>query len=850
MATQESKKPGTGGGFRNLRIILFAGLFIGLVSVVLVFLYIIRDGNRDAEREKFLELSLLSRFVSDRIETNFETGDYLLNSIFREIQRFELYGNADSADLFDLFSAHIDLFNRGQQMVPLSALFYVDESGIMRGTSVASEVNPLDVSNRDYFLYHRDRGGGIYISPISVSPNSGIPAIYLSREVSDGRGNFRGVLGLSFRIGELSSLFESLGLSENYTIAIHTAEGAPLFRFPAADNFADSDVSGNPAFQEMLAGEAQGTIKTISPFDGRYRLVAYTRGSEYPIIAIVSEAADTAFAAWSETRLLIYVLMSAALVLLFALAVVLNYQFEQLRLQTQAVIEAETTSRAKTSFLANMSHEIRTPLNAILGMLDIGLSADSSGEKNRYMRKAETAGNHLLDLISGILDISRIEAGKLVIHQRPFSPKDLLQGVAEVYSSMAEHRGLFFKLELAGALPSALSGDRLRVQQILHNLIGNAMKFTEVGGITLKVKTEQIRQGYWRLIFSVIDSGIGIPQEQQSALFEYFSQVDSTPSRQFGGTGLGLAISKQLVLAMGGSIELESVPGRGSRFTFQVEFEESEDRDLPVHSHGVIDLTGMRVLAVEDNDLNREVIRNYLENAGIVFSMAVDGIDATQRCEGQRFDAILMDCQMPRMDGYETARALRKMGIRTPIIALTANALPEEIEQTRDAGMDAFLSKPVKREDVLSELSRWFGADPLTGNSPGPEFIDNIGVPEDSTIGRENATIDKQAALEFMDGDMDLFRRLIKLMADELPAYKKGLLEEAGSKNPEQIASKAHSIKGMASTIHANELHRRAHELELMAKKAGADWRPAMEPVLESMDDLASALKAEMDSWR
>jgi signal transduction histidine kinase/HPt (histidine-containing phosphotransfer) domain-containing protein/ActR/RegA family two-component response regulator len=841
---ESTQRSGLNRGFGTLRFIVVGVLAVLFIALTLVFAYLYRDGIEDARREKYIELSSHSHFVLDRLELTLQTEEYLLDSVIRTIRQDRLYENADAAQLYRLFTDNIELFNRRQVNAPLHAMFYVDETGMAVATSVSPERSDVDASDRAYFGFHRENPDGVFITPITTSRVTGLSVIYLTKRINGEDGEFRGLLGMSVRINEFVSLFSDLELSEAYTLTFHTASGGPLFRYPLVENFADSDVSDLPAFQQMLTGPDHGTLETLSPYDQQFRMVAYTRGETYPIVGIVSETEASALSRWFTTRRRMVIVQIIVSVILFGLGGIIWYQFSQIRTQTMAAVAAEHSSEAKSAFLANMSHEIRTPLNAILGMLDIGQSVAGSEEKNRYMRKAEIAGNHLLELISGILDISRIEAGKLHISPRPFSPKDMFDSLREVYASVAEKRNLAFSIVIPHPLPDILIGDRLRIQQVLHNLIGNAMKFTEYGSVSVRVVASRAKIGRWALDIGVSDTGIGIPEEKQGDLFKYFSQVDTSPTREFGGTGLGLAISRQLIHAMAGELYVHSREGEGSTFGFRIVLDEGvPGRDrvkiMDYDASHETDISGLKVLAAEDNELNREVLKNYLENAGVSVTLVDNGRKAVDICLTKSFDMILMDCQMPVMDGYQAARDLRTRGISTPIIAFTANALSDEIEKTREAGMDGFLGKPVRREELIRELARWTA--PAARSGAAGSGSSEPGTPEPPAP----LPYDRKTALEYMDGDRSLLEKVIGVMKTELPSYRKKLKEAAGNKDLDTLASAAHSLKGMAATIHAGEVSEAALRLESGARDKSPGWSVQAEALIAAIDRLAESLETE-----
>ncbi|MCL1878948.1 MAG: ATP-binding protein [Defluviitaleaceae bacterium] len=402
------------------------------------------------------------------------------------------------------------------------------------------------------------------------------------------------------------------------------------------------------------------------------------------------------------------------------LTAVYNYRQEQAEMLAkleEALGKANAASLAKSHFLSNMSHEIRTPLHAISGMLAIGKSAADVQSKDYAFENIETASNYLLGIISDILEISKIEAGKFELKCKSFDFRKKIAGVADILKLQMEKKQLKFVVELDDAIPQFIVGDAIRLMQVITNLLTNAVKFTPHGGtISLTVKCLRSDVGMENeLYFEVVDTGIGISKDQQARLFDAFEQVESAASRKFGGVGLGLAICKRIVGAMGGEILIDSEPGKGAKFMFTLRFEVG---DSERGSFGGVDnmqisptFENCRLLLVDDVDINREILIAILEPTGIQIECASNGLDAVNMFSDapDRYDIILMDIQMPAMDGFTATRRIRELpygrAMEVPIIAMTANVFQEDIDQCKEAGMNDHLSKPIDVELLMIKLN-------------------------------------------------------------------------------------------------------------------------------------------------
>ncbi len=392
-------------------------------------------------------------------------------------------------------------------------------------------------------------------------------------------------------------------------------------------------------------------------------------------------------------------------------------EFRELENKLKATAdEASEASRNKSRFLANVSHEIRTPLGVILGFADLALDCkDLPKEARGYIQAIRRNGRQLAELLGEVLDMSKIEASRMEIENIRFALGPFLREIIASMGVSAREKGLLLKVERHGPLPKYIKTDPTKLRQVLVNLLSNAIKFTEHGSVTLGVRmlSEAVAGIPVQLEFSVVDTGIGISDELKERLFQPFVQAEASISRKYGGTGLGLSLSRELAFILGGSLSLsQSASGEGSTFVFCMTCGEMESEivmpsmDIPCESEGICHLRGKRVLVVEDSEDNQVLISRYLAAAGLNVELARDGREGIEKARSQDFDLVVMDIQMPGMDGHEAARTLRAGGFQKPIIALTAHAFKEDRERAFANGFSEYLTKPINRSTLLRTLDQ------------------------------------------------------------------------------------------------------------------------------------------------
>lgn len=670
------------------------------------------------------QLSNLSLIVAENTSQSITSAYLVLDSLCDDA-RAASAGGASLAQAMGNARTHQLMQARIRGLPQIDVATIVGAGGEVINFTRSYPAPPISLADRDYFAYHRDHPGDqVFLSAPVQNRGNGRWTFYLSRRLHGSDGSFRGLVLIGISSDFFVDFFKRISLGGSAAFSLSRDDFTLLARWPVADKLLGKRNLVGSTYQVINSGKDHDVILNDGPraaADMRSvtRLSAPRRVPNYPLLVNISVTEDLFLAGWEQGSERIWAIAGAS-VLALSGAFVLLWRLLGRSGTNAALAEAQRrradqANAEKSRFLAMMSHEIRTPLAGMSGMADLLLSSKLDEEQRGYAAGVQAGAGALMRIINDLLDLSRVEAGKLTLEQLAFDPARLLRETVELHRVSALRKDLAVECSVDMGSVRAVVGDPLRLAQVMGNLISNAIKFTASGKITVSLQagTDPAAPQRALLRFAVADTGGGIGAAALSRLFQPYSQADSAVAREHGGSGLGLAICKHLIELQGGTIGCTSTPGLGATFSFVLPCElagaPATAPPPPAASGAPLPL---RVLVAEDTEINRNLARALLKRMGCEVSEAHDGRAALAALETGSFDVVLMDCMMPEMDGYEAVTRLRALEAaegrpRLPVIALTASALDGDRERCLKAGMDDYLAKPFNAAQLADMLRRW-----------------------------------------------------------------------------------------------------------------------------------------------
>ncbi|WP_031335953.1 hybrid sensor histidine kinase/response regulator [Rhodopseudomonas sp. B29] len=804
-------------------------LVVTIIGTNLFFLSNLRESTlRTAE----INLDRYNLTLAEEADRSFKSLDLVLSSVGDYLARKGVTDGPSYRRVMSDRDTHLMLKEKISGLPQVDAVTMIDPAGKLVNFSRYWPIPDVDVSDRDYFkALSSDPNLESYISIPVRNRGSGTWNIYLARRLNDPDGKFMGLLLGAISLQYFENFFAATALDTGMEVALVRDDDALLASYPHSPNLGKAFLKGG-----RVALRAGGIVHETDAADRKMLIRSARMLPNYPTMVTVTQSEDSVLEGWQKmAALMIAMSVISALVVLAGSIAIARWWHKQ-NVYAEA---AEAASAAKSSFVAMMSHEIRTPMNAVLGLATNLLDTKLDPAQRQAVTGIHRAGDNLLEILDDILDFSKLEAGRLTLETMPFSPQALVEHALSVIGPRAIAKGLTIRSTMSGDIPEALIGDAGRIRQVLLNLLSNAVKFTPAGDIEVVTQCVGRDESSARLLWTVIDTGIGIEPGKIDALFSDFVQADNSISRRFGGSGLGLAISKRLIEQMGGTIGVTSVPGKGSSFRFSLSLpvaaeappQDQDDQTVYALLRQRIEAGGrpLRVLIVDDNPTNRLVAAQMLHDFPIQTNTACDGAEAVTAATRFSYDVILMDMRMPEMDGIEATRTIRAHGgalADVPIIAFTANAFADDAAACRAAGMNDHIAKPVRKKVLIETILRALPPlDEQTDALSAPPTDDFVSSAPDTGIVAPDGNAASPAPPRLHVG-RQAYDHLVEEIGEDASRAVLGVfvrdtearldlfeLLNVGT-NRRQIEREAHSLKSAAATFGLDKIADLARELE------------------------------------